>query len=342
LSIAGMELSPLVQELKSDMPSSGGLRPGDVIISSHIDGSSDATYANGLAIDEFIDLATLAHAQSKKVDALVLRKGATGGPVAISGLDPKVALPDNKYGFGIGVGVDETLPRVAGVAPGSPAAEAEIPRGATITNVDGVAIYNWFQVRNALTVPGEHLLNFTMPNGEERSANMTLSAAAAGDIAALTLISDLVREGELRPLTEPRKTSNPLIAAAWGVTETRDLILQFYATLTRMAEGSVPAGSMMGPLGIIGAGAGFAERGIDWLIWFLALISANLAVVNFLPIITIADGGLFMFLVVEKVRGRPLAARTQAAFQFFGLVLIISVFLMVTYHDILRMLHPLR
>jgi len=66
------------------------------------------------------------------------------------------------------------------------------------------------------------------------------------------------------------------------------------------------------------------------------MISANLAVVNFLPI-PIVDGGLFTFLVIEKLQGRPLSPRTQSIAQVVGLALIVSVFLFVTYQDIMRM-----
>jgi regulator of sigma E protease len=66
------------------------------------------------------------------------------------------------------------------------------------------------------------------------------------------------------------------------------------------------------------------------------MISANLAVVNFLPI-PIVDGGQFLFLIAEKVMGRPLSKRAQEIAQFAGLALILSVFVMVTYNDIARL-----
>src|SRR5207247_9319747 len=129
---------------------------------------------------------------------------------------------------------------------------------------------------------------------------------------------------------------DPLTAAAWGSTETRDFVLQFYLTIHRMLQGSVSYKNMMGPVGIFNAGRQFAYKGNDWLIWFLAMISANLAVVNFLPI-PIVDGGLFTFLIVEKIQGRPLSAKTQSIAQVVGLAIILSVFLLVTYQDIARL-----
>jgi regulator of sigma E protease len=113
--------------------------------------------------------------------------------------------------------------------------------------------------------------------------------------------------------------------------------VQFYLTLRRMVQGSVAPSNAMGPVGIFTQGSKIADRGFDWLIWFLAMISANLAVVNFLPI-PIVDGGLFVFLIVEKIMRKPLSARAQSIAQIVGLALIASVFLFVTYHDISRLI----
>src|SRR5256712_7177736 len=97
-----------------------------------------------------------------------------------------------------------------------------------------------------------------------------------------------------------------------------------------MFQGSVSYKNMMGPGGIFNAGRQFAIKGMDWLIWFLSMISANLAVVNFLPI-PIVDGGLFTFLIIEKIQGRPLSPKAQSIAQVVGLSIILAVFLLVTY-----------
>jgi regulator of sigma E protease len=59
--------------------------------------------------------------------------------------------------------------------------------------------------------------------------------------------------------------------------------------------------------------------------------------VNFLPI-PVVDGGHFLFLIIEKLQGKPVSEKTMVVAQYIGLGLIGAVFLMVTYQDILRML----
>ena len=173
---------------------------------------------------------------------------------------------------------------------------------------------------------------------------VTLKSNAGEKTVTLALTTDDIQNARnatygvdmaLHPLSEPRQTKNFVQAAGWGMEETRDLIVQFYITLQRMFAGSVPVENMMGPYGIVKAGATFASKGMDYLIWFLAMISANLAVVNFLPI-PIVDGGLFTFLIIEKIQGKPLSPKVHSIAQLVGIVMIASVFIFVTYQDIMR------
>jgi regulator of sigma E protease len=76
--------------------------------------------------------------------------------------------------------------------------------------------------------------------------------------------------------------------------------------------------------------------GLVNFLFFLGIISANLAVINFLPL-PIVDGGLMVFLLIEKIKGTPVSLRVQVATQVVGLALIIGVFVFVTYQDVVRM-----
>ena len=90
-----------------------------------------------------------------------------------------------------------------------------------------------------------------------------------------------------------------------------------------------------GPLGIVDIGAKVAKGGFAQLLFFLGLISANLAVINFLPL-PIVDGGLMVFLIIEKIKGTPVSLRVQVATQVVGLVLIVTAFVWVTLQDVIK------
>ena len=101
----------------------------------------------------------------------------------------------------------------------------------------------------------------------------------------------------------------------------------------RAFQGTVKVEQLKGPVGIAHLGTIIAARGYIWLLFFLGLVSVNLAVINFLPV-PIADGGHFVFLVYEQFAGRPPSVRFQNAAAITGLVLIVGLFLVVTFNDI--------
>jgi len=90
--------------------------------------------------------------------------------------------------------------------------------------------------------------------------------------------------------------------------------------------------------GIVGAGAltGIARRlGVDYLAQLLAIVSIGLAVVNLVPILPL-DGGHVVALAYEKLAGRPLSERHFNTFAAVGLAMVLGIFLVVTYKDIVR------
>ena len=112
--------------------------------------------------------------------------------------------------------------------------------------------------------------------------------------------------------------------------------MNVYKTMERMIfTRSVGVENLTGPVGIVKLGSDLASVSITRLIFFLAMLSANLAVINFLPL-PIVDGGLMVFLIIEKIKGTPVSIKTQVVTQVIGLFLIIFAFLYVTYQDLQR------
>jgi regulator of sigma E protease len=129
------------------------------------------------------------------------------------------------------------------------------------------------------------------------------------------------------------RADQPVEALGMGIAETHRWVLRTYVTFARLFQGTVKVEHLKGPIGIAHLGTRVAERGMIWLLFFMAMISINLAVINFLPL-PIVDGGQFLFLVVEQVRGRPVPIGFQNAVTLAGLVLIASLFIFITYNDI--------
>jgi regulator of sigma E protease len=328
MNFAGMMPLPAIGSVVPKSSAVGKILPGDVVLAISFGKDAIAHPSS----DQLRDQLGKAGADGRSVNLTVLRDGKS---IQVDGLTPNLKLEGDKSrrGLGIGLRFADSNVMLSDVMKGSPADLAHLKGGDRITAVEGKPVASWFDVQRILAAAkaGEPLKIAYSNDDGSHETTLALNADQIYQVAGLRRSVDLT----LKDYIYPRQAHGPVQAAYWGMTETRDFILQFYLTLRRMAGGSVSPNQLMGPVGIFVGGAKFAFRGWDWLLWFLAMISANLAVVNFLPI-PIVDGGLFTFLILEKIQGRPLSPRAQAIAQYVGLAFLAGVFLFVTYHDIVR------
>jgi regulator of sigma E protease len=82
------------------------------------------------------------------------------------------------------------------------------------------------------------------------------------------------------------------------------------------------------------------RKGFMHFVYLMALISVSLAVINFLPF-PVLDGGHAAFLIIEKIRGKPVPAKIMNITQLIGLAALLFVFVALTWTDIVRILKGL-
>lgn len=330
INFDGLLMRPVVEEVLKGSPSNGKIIPGDIIVGI-ADAGAGGDRASRATVDELRKWSNEAGKNGEKLILTVIRDGKR---VTINGVSASMKLAPGHYGMGIALGMDQQHAVVAGAMPSSPA--AAVPNGAKINSINGHAVKSWFDVNaimGALT-PQTPMTLVADVDGKSKTFKLPpLTDDALTDIHQNRFSTDLL----LSPLITPRQTDNPLLAAWWGIGETRDALLQVYQTVRAMISGSVSYKEVSGPVGIFAAGYKFAEMGFTRLVWFLSIISANLAVMNFLPI-PIVDGGLFTFLIIEKIRGGPISPKIMAVAQFVGLAILLSVFVLATYQDIFNRL----
>jgi regulator of sigma E protease len=107
--------------------------------------------------------------------------------------------------------------------------------------------------------------------------------------------------------------------------------------MRRMLTGEASVKNLSGPVTIARAANASAKRGADWFLYFLALLSLSLAIINLLPI-PILDGGHLLYYLIELVKGSPVSERTQMIGQYIGLVLLFTLMGLAFYNDIHRTL----
>ncbi|MGR3317998.1 MAG: RIP metalloprotease RseP [Candidatus Anammoxibacter sp.] len=125
-----------------------------------------------------------------------------------------------------------------------------------------------------------------------------------------------------------------------GVEKTFVNIQRIYFTLKGFITGKVSNKALGGPILIAQASYESAKLGIGKLLYFLGIISINLAFLNILPV-PVLDGGHLLFLLVEKIKGSPVSERTLSIANYVGMGMIISLVLFATRNDVMRIFNIL-
>ena len=127
----------------------------------------------------------------------------------------------------------------------------------------------------------------------------------------------------------------PAAAIRRGFDDTVTNILSTYATIRSLVQGRVSPKNLGGPLEIAQVAYASADSGFKKLVYFLGFLSINLAVLNFLPVPPL-DGGQMVFLIAEKIRGRPLPESALSAGTWLGILLLLMLMVYVMFQDLSR------
>ena len=137
------------------------------------------------------------------------------------------------------------------------------------------------------------------------------------------------------------------VAVSWGeafqlgLRETWSAAGQVVKFLQALGTGQISADLLGGPGSIAVTAGSAASAGLPQLLLFLTMLSANLAVVNFLPI-PVLDGGHMMFLLYEGIRGKPASERVMTVLSYAGLLFILGLMIYVIGLDVGRLADWLR
>lgn len=211
----------------------------------------------------------------------------------------------------------------------------EIPRGATITAVDGAAVSNFYDVIREIQKHQGERITIDWRLDTEIAGSAALNVEVKKDF--ITVQSDLAEYIPFGRLERLYKASGPIDAISMGLRKTVMFIAQTYATLKGLIAGLIsPKSALMGPVGILALSYQVvAHEPLTYYLYLLGLISAVIAVFNFLPLPPF-DGGLVVLLLIEKIKGSALSGRAQGIIAYAGWVLIGAFALYVTFNDIVR------
>jgi regulator of sigma E protease len=111
----------------------------------------------------------------------------------------------------------------------------------------------------------------------------------------------------------------------------KSMLVGLYQLITRSKE----AGEMGGIIAIGDMAAESVKHGMASILWFMAILSINLGLINLLPI-PVLDGGHILLCTIEGIRGKPLSEKMQERIFTVGFALIISLMIYATWSDLIR------
>jgi regulator of sigma E protease len=355
-----MTMGPITAVQVGSPAAAAGLKVGDTIVA--VDGHSVADAdagKTGYDPDALAERIRQIAAAGRTVELTISRPGAGDADAERSEIVATPRVPSEFYtalppipgaprvvpALGISYSIGN---KIAAVVPGGPAASVGIEAGDTITAAKYVL------PKDVADIAGNEAIKLsdTEPNWPMLSEAMQL--LPAGTAVDFTVLSDNEAHQEkltpvsddglyvtdrgfnFQPIERTRKATTLGQQLYYGWDETSDALTMVYRFLQKLGTGQIPATLIGGPLTIAGAAGQAASVGLSTLLIFLTMLSANLAVINFLPI-PLLDGGHMVFLLYEGLRRRPASEKFVVALHTAGFMFLVSLMLFALVMDVHRL-----
>lgn len=212
------------------------------------------------------------------------------------------------------------------VTEGSPAASSGLSPGDRIVEINDESIDSWED------------LAFSISNSEEEVLELRIQR------------NDRIFDMKVRPVFYPEagrkmlgispvrvlKREDPITSVAKGAQEAFVLTRAIFLALWGMITGEVPMVGIRGPVGIAQFVGESVKMGVSSFLIVTALLSINIGLLNLFPIPAL-DGGRLLFLLLERIRGKPLDLKKEELVHYIGFLVLISLIFFATYQDVLRL-----
>ena len=222
-----------------------------------------------------------------------------------------------------------TKPIVANVSEGYPAYDAGIKEGDTIVSINKQKVSSWNEVKLYIQTSEGKELNIVLKDktGTKREVKVIPIEVKddEGNISYAVGIGldNTVRRGLWTSLKHATQT-------------TCSLYKLMLTTLKQLITGKFSVSDLSGPVGIYSVVDSQSKQGLESILYLIAYLSMNVGVINLIPFPAF-DGGRVLFLIIEKIRRKPIKAKTEGMINSIGFILLMLLMVFVTINDVIKL-----
>lgn len=223
-------------------------------------------------------------------------------------------------------GVPSNDPVIGQVSDQSAAHEAGLQTSDKIISIDGVDIHSWDEMTSIVRSSADKTLSMTIQrNGDTKNVSITPKSVEGQN------------GSKIGQLGVTRTLDNSILSIlGYGFTQTISVIVLVLSALGSIFTKGFNLNQLGGPVAIYSLTSQVAKNGLIDLLSFMGMISANLGVMNLLPIPAL-DGGKLVLNFIEGIRKKPLDPEKESYLTIAGAIFLFALMLLVTWNDIMKL-----
>lgn len=223
-------------------------------------------------------------------------------------------------------GVPSNDPVIGQVSDQSSAQEAGLQTSDKIISIDGVDIHSWDEMTSIVRSSADKTLSMTIQrNGDTKNVSITPKSVEGQN------------GSKIGQLGVTRTLDNSILSIlGYGFTQTITVVVMVLSALGSIFTKGFNLNQLGGPVAIFSLTSQVAKNGFIDLLSFMGMISANLGVMNLLPIPAL-DGGKLVLNFIEGIRKKPLDPEKEGYLTIAGAIFLFALMLLVTWNDIMKL-----
>lgn len=223
-------------------------------------------------------------------------------------------------------GVPSNDPVIGQVSDQSAAHEAGLQTSDKIISIDGVDIHSWDEMTSIVRSSADKTLSMTIQrNGDTKNVSITPKSVEGQN------------GSKIGQLGVTRTLDNSILSIlGYGFTQTITVVVIVLSALGSIFTKGFNLNQLGGPVAIYSLTSQVAKNGLIDLLSFMGMISANLGVMNLLPIPAL-DGGKLVLNFIEGIRKKPLDPEKEGYLTIAGAIFLFALMLLVTWNDIMKL-----